>query len=209
MIEFNTYNIKGKKIRVTAPNKWRELNIEQFIRVENCKSRDVLQLFCIVTGLDIEVPENSTDKNLEETIWAVVQFVGENVNWEEINAPPDFEIDGKVYKVPQKFGSMMTGQKILLAQTIVEVTDMIDKMHRILAIIFMPQYSGGKFDSNRIDELAGKIMGSNGVNGYGIVKGFFLRSKHLKRNGINGLKEYLDRPRLPVKVQRNWLKSTG
>jgi len=210
MNEIKLTNQDGKKERVLIPSNWNELTLEQFIKIENLDWSNVLEVFSVVTGLDISIPENSKDKNLERTIWESIAFLNEVPDWSRLKAPKVFEIEGELYTVPTDFEKMMVGQKILIGQTVKDIEDLIVKIPRVLAIIFMPQYTkDGKFDSSKIDELGGKILKSLGVESYAIAKGFFLRSNHLRKYGLNGLKKYQQSKTKTKRISRNWLTLEG
>ena len=198
----------GTKTKLLIASCWEELTLSQLIQIELHKDNNVLRLFSILTGIPIEVPENSTDKNLEKVIWQAVAFLKTPVDWENLKPPPIFEIDGELFKTPDQFGDLMIGQKILIGQTVKDVEDLLEKMPRILAILFMPKYTKDKkFDSSKINELSGKILGSLGLESYAIAKGFFLLSNHLKTYGLPDLKKYQSQKTPTKKILRKWLVS--
>ena len=198
MIELKYTDERGKKAKRLVPNKWGELSLSQVIKVSAVKSSNVLELFSIITGIPASVPENSTDKALEESIWKVVEFIGDPPEWKDLKAPSKLVLGVDALLVPKKFSKLMIGQKIMIAQCVRKVEDMIEQMPRILAVIFQPiidkKIDNGRFNSDRIDEIAGQMLAVNGIDGYAISSSFFLRSKILKQYGISGLQEYLNKP---------------
>ncbi len=213
MIEIKYIDDKGNKAKRTVPNSWDELSLAQVIKISAISSDNVIELFSIITGIPAAVPENSTDKKLEENIWKVVAFIGDPPKWKDLKAPSKLVLGVDAHLVPKRFSKLMIGQKIMIAQCVRKVEDMIEQMPKILAVIFQPiidkDINEGRFNSDRIDEIAGQMLGVNGISGYAISSSFFLRSKILKSYGIQGLSEYLNKPRQTKKPLRNWLTSNA
>ena len=198
-------NVKGEKEKYNIPTSWNELTLAQFIRIEGADKSNILLLFSIITGLDITIAENSKDEKLEAVIWDSVSFLVNAPDWEKLEAPMLYEISGEMYRVPKDFKQLMIGQKILIGQAVKNIEDLIEKMPRVLAVLFLPLTNGGNFDSNKLDDLAGKITNSLGVEGYTIAKLFFLSSQHLRTYGISGLKRYQQSKTKTSKISRFWL----
>lgn len=205
MIKFNYTNQEGKKLEVTAPNSYYELPLDMFIRIEKEGKQDVMKLFSILSGVNLKVAENCTDKKLERAVWEVVAFLSKPFDFAALDKPEKIEIDGQIYDVPKKLESLMIGQKIMIAQIVKSVEDMVNQMPKIMAVLMMPAYNKGEFDSDKIDELAGKLLNSNALSCYAITKGFFLTSNHLKNYGVNGLKEYQKSKTKTKKLHHKWL----
>ena len=209
MTEIKYTDEKGVKQSKVVPTKWEELSLAQLVKVSTISNDNVLELFSIITGIPISVPENSRDKNLEKNIWQVIEFIGNPPKWDELKPPSRLLLENVYRLVPKKFSNLMIGQKIMIAQCVRKVEDMVEQMPRILAIIFQPVIDKGKFEAKRIDELAGQMLKVNGIEGYAIASRFFLRSKILRSYGINGLPEFLEQ-RIPMKKpSKNWLTSEG
>ena len=209
MNQISIKDLTGKSQILNIPSSWYELNLDQFIKVETSDRSDVLGLFSILAGVPLEVPENSTDKKLEKVIWQSLSFLGENVDWSDLKPPKAFAVGEHVFQVPKEFGKMMIGQKIMIAQTVKTIEDLIEKMPKLLAIIFLPQFTGGKFESSRIDELADLMRSTIGMDAYAIAKGFFLLSPHLSNYGLSGLGKYQKRKVQTRKISREWLRLRG
>lgn len=209
MTEIKYTDENGKRQTKIVPTKWEELSLAQLVKVSAISHDNVLELFCIITGIPTSVPENSRDKSLERNIWQVVEFIGNPPNWKELKPLKRLFLNGVYRLVPEKFSNLMIGQKIMIAQCVRKVEDMIEQMPRILAIIFQPVIDNGKFESKRIDKLAGEMLEVNGIEGYAIASSFFLRSKILRSYGISGLKEYQKQLCPMKKPLKNWLISEG
>ena len=113
MIQFNIKTDKGN-LRITSPASWRELSLKQLIEIETeWDGESAVHLFSIVTGLDIKLLKNSTEKKLEETMLAICAFAYNQPQWDVLPRPQHIELGGKVYKTPDQISKKMLGQKIM------------------------------------------------------------------------------------------------
>ena len=102
MIKFNYTNQEGKKLEVISPNSYYELPLDMFIRIEQEGKQDVMKLFSILSGVNLKVVENCTDKKLERSVWEVVAFLSKPFDFTALDKPEKIEIDGQIYDVPKK-----------------------------------------------------------------------------------------------------------
>ena len=179
MIQFNAKTDKGIQ-RITSPASWRELTLGQLIKLENeWDGADPIQLFSIITGLDVDLLENSTQEGLENTMMAVCSFAYNRPQWEELPAPSHIQIGDKVYKTPKDISKKLLGQKIRVSQIILKSgNDLISSIPKIIAI-YMQEVIDGKYDGTRIDEVEKLVMSCSAIDAYGLGQFFFQRSSNL------------------------------
>jgi hypothetical protein len=206
---FNIYDKDKKKIKLSAPTSWDELTLEQLIQIETMKKNDVLKLFCILTGLDMSIAENSKDKNLEAAVWQIVNFIANPPDWDSLAIPPIFQIGKEFAKTPLKYSSLTVGQNILISQTILNVEDLVTKIPEVLAIIFQPIIDKGEFDSKRLEEIKEEVKKSNGLGAFAIGRFFFQNTKLIKAVGIKDLKAYQSKRTPKPKLSPDWLELNG
>lgn len=205
MLEITVKNDQGKTQKVNIVQGWEELSLKQFIEIEGLKDFNPLGVFSILSGIECSVLENSKDTKLEKAVYDAVKFLGHVPNYEEMKASPYIELDGDVLQTPKKIDSLMLGQKMMVMAKIREVEDLIKEVPTILAILFLPQLNGGRFDSNKVEPLAKRFEGANGLRAYSIARGFFLSYKILKKVGVNNLKTYLHQKPRTRRLSPKWL----
>jgi len=217
MIQFNIHTDKGVQ-RITSPASWRELTLEQLIRLETEWDRESpLALFAIITGLDIQLLENSREKGLEDTMLAICAFAYDQPQWDNLPKPEHFEIAGKIYKAPKNIEEKLLGQKIRVSQIVIKAgEDLLTQLPKIIAI-YMQEVIDGKYDGNKVDDLEKEILKSPAMDAYGLGRFFFRKSIDLINIGelsskqsptivipttrlLNGLRRLKDSANLTISV---------
>lgn len=186
MIEFTIETDKGVKKRLRAASSWSELTLDQLIQIELLEEgQGVLEMFCILTGLNLTVLENSKDEKLERAVWEVVSFLGSQPDYKGLAVPTVVQAGLKYYKVPLKFTDLTIGQKIVIGQRVRTPEDTIRQIPFVIAVIMQPIIDEGPFENKRIPELEEQFKTMNGLQAYALARFFFASSKILKRYGLS------------------------
>lgn len=202
------------KIEVLAPSNWNELTLKQLIAIETQwrPKPNVLKAFAILTNIKLSVAENLQDKDIERKVWAVVSFLEHAPDWQKLQHPKYFLIDGKPYKVPVRIGSIMFGQKVMIMQSIANIESMIDNLPLIIAAIFQPHYdrlkNKGKliYSSERVEALKQQINNASGLDCYAIASFFFAKLPSIANFIQSDLKAYQQQQKPILKQSKNWRK---
>ena len=207
MINFSI-EINGKKQRVSSPSSWDELSLDQFIRIETEFMDDkdnFCLLFSILTGLDIDIVEGTTDKEAERQLYKICSFIAKPMNFDVFKHNTFLDIEGALVKVPTDLSNITLGQKIMISQSIKNVEDIVKEIPIVLANILQPVIDD-KYDREKVKLLSEKIKSCNGVQCYSLAKGFFLTSQILKNIGLNNLEQYQSQRMKRVNTSPKWLK---
>lgn len=183
-IEFKIDTPSGLK-KVVCANNWHELTAEQLIKIELHSKEDILGLFCIVTGMEVEIAEKAKNKNLELAVYAVVSFIFKPPDWENLKHSPKFIYKNKTYNVPNDFGVLCLGQKILLGQLSRDEKNVIEKITEVVALCMQPIIDSSDYDSKRVQKIAKDLEQENGLVIYSLAKFFFICFPNFLNTGKN------------------------
>lgn len=171
------------------PNKFEELKAGIFQRVfqewdmeKELPDRDYFQLFNILSsnggrefGILADTPEN------HEAVYQLTRWFIETPCPYTKDLPKEITIDGRVITIPEKIGSLSSGQNIVLRQLL--LLNRLDEggITTALAMYLQPLFDNSKFDYKRAKdiELIVKEMPAEIV--YPV--GFFLL-KRMRRHGL-------------------------
>jgi hypothetical protein len=169
----------GEKLKVTYPDSWDEITLDQFMKIEKLGIADPLTLFSILAGVELDFA-SGLDQELEPLVWDSVYFLfGESPDWKEAKCPKMFIIDGKPYAIP-KIEKQTLGQSVMVTQLVNNSETLFEVIPEMLAIYFQPLVTGGKFDREKIDIVRQSILKSTAVDCMGVAN-FFLRKPKLLR----------------------------
>lgn len=190
MIQLNIKKENGKGDRIFCPASWREINLSQLIDIETkWDKKNPIQLFSIITGLDVALLSNSKQKDLEDKMMAICAFAHVQPDWEQLSRPKYIEIGTKAYKTPKDISKKMLGQKIMINQiAIKEGVDLIKHIPKIVAIYMQPIIDGD-YKDERIEEIEELLLKSSAMECFALARFFFLRSQNLMNIGQVSLKE--------------------
>lgn len=190
MIQFNLQIEGQKKIRITSPASWRELTLGQLIDMETkWDGNNIVDLFSIVTGVDIKDIKNSTTQGLEDTMLAICSFALNQPNWESLPRPEKIQIGEKFYDTPKSIERKMFGQKLMVSQMVIkEGKDLMLKLPKIIAIYMQPIIEG-EFDDERLEAIEKQLLNSPAMDCYALGLFFFQKSVSLINIGELSLTE--------------------
>jgi hypothetical protein len=167
-----TLTTEKGRMRLTFPDRYDELTLEQIIKIESLPASDPLTIFSILTGLELKFAEK-LDAKLEPVIWESIAFMFDNIpEWGSLKPPRMLVIDGKPCNVPRP-EKLSIGQSIMVTELLNKSETLFDVIPEALAIYFDTVVSGGTFDRFRVPALRDKVMQCNGVEAMAVA-GFFL-----------------------------------
>ena len=172
------YNIEvsGKRSSVDLPTTWTELTLGQMMQIEKMKEPDPVQLFSILSGVD--VAEASGD--MEDDLFQATAFVFSPPDWDKIERPEYIILDGVPYKVPQ-IENETIGQAVMVSTLVGTIEDLSDAIIPILAIYFQPLVDKTKFDRMRLPAIEKMIKRTAAVEGFATASFFLRASRTLRR----------------------------
>lgn len=157
----------SKSKTISVPVRWEEVTVGLFQKIAKEWNGDRLSLFSILTGLNADHLQHSTDPLVQEAFIGATRFVFEqNINWSGLPLPSTLEIAGKTVTIPKNVGRLSLGQNIAIRERMEEVQSsrkaddlkvffvegfMFDEMLSFaIATYLQPLVDGGQYD----DELA-------------------------------------------------------
>jgi hypothetical protein len=206
MLKLNATTTKGDH-KVSCPESWSETSVDQFQRiVKEWDGQDWIKLFSILSGVEANDIETSTDHKLETALYQCIQFVFAKSELEDLPIPneitlrpiwySDAPLVCDVVKIPRKIGRMTIGQAIQARKLLEETRDIREAISSVTAIYFQPLIDRTPFDMMRAIEIEQVILKMPITKIYPI--GFFL----LRRLNKSGRKRRGVFHRI-----RNWLRS--
>ena len=210
MIQFTITDQNDKKLRVTAPHSWTELNVKQLLDIENedLQRNGLTRLFSIICGLDFASLTNSTDREIMGRIDEVCAFVKVPPVWESITCPTHIEIGFKAYKINKNIGKLMHGQIELIMEMGKDDINLLEMMPKIVAIIMQPSIDEGAYDGQRVEEIEQVILKSPALQVYGMSAFFFEKLQNILSTGMENSKKYLKLRMRKPSYYSDWLKVT-
>lgn len=183
---------------------WRERGIEEKVLAK----RDYFQLFGILTETDfaLQEPTPELDVSISNCIeWYVTQSFNP-----PRKLPTVLLIDGRMFDVPKRVGSLGSGQNIMLRQSLNKAKYLEENISRALAVYLQPLYDGGKFDYERALLFEQKFLDMPIYHTYAL--GFFLLNRAMRRgwmltNALHQIKISL-KHKLKAALQK-WRRLTG
>ncbi len=206
------FKIKTDKeiLKIFAPASWREITLEQLIKLESDWDRkNILKLFSIITGLDVELLANSNQSKLEDTMLAVCAFAFDQPAWDTLPRPEYIQIGDDLYKTPDSIDRKLLGQKILLSQLVIKNSeDLVKIMPRTIAI-YMQLVIDKRYDAERIDAVEKLVLKSSAMDCYGLAKFFFQNSTGLISFGLLDFQPSVSPPVPMRRILNGWQELKG
>jgi hypothetical protein len=152
---YNVTTSKGKK-KIIIPESWDETNTGQFEKMVTWDQKNLIELFSIMSGLDVKVLENTYDPALEQSLIECTNYV--YTPYEFIKEVPDsLVIDKKKFKIPKDVGGLTIGQNILVAQGGADAKVKEELLSLATAIFLQPLYDNCELDYDKALILRDKI----------------------------------------------------
>jgi hypothetical protein len=174
------------------PTNVNQLSIKEFIRYENIRTSNlenidkIIQIASYFTKISISDYENMSFNELEKVKSKVLLLINSKPNTRLKNT---FWYDGTRYKACKDERDFKTNQYTALKQY---ETDVINNLHRILALIYVkcPLFTKYKFNGDSVDQIANVIYNYGKVGDvYGTLFFYSNRSEKLKADLLNSLEE--------------------
>ncbi len=191
--------------RVLVPSKWSEISADQLVRIEQTDKDDILSLFSILTGLNLDIVTNARDKQLEAAVFTCVAFIFAPLDWKNLKHSSHLNFRGKLYKVPTDFNKMMLGQKILLGQLALNQEEMVNNIRKSVAICMQPTIDKGKYNEERVLKITEQLKKENGLEVYTLSKFFFRNLGGSFNTGKVNLQTSQSQRVRTGKLYQNWL----
>ncbi len=172
-----TLKINKKKVKV--PSCWEEVTTKQYIElVMSTDHEDYIAPFAILVGMDINKIKQTKSYDLENTIFSVIDFLGQGVEaWKEKELPKFIRVNEKLIEIPTKLGLLTLAQSIALRTRIDSVEYLDEAIAYACAIYLQPLYDDGPFDRDKAAKLEEHILKMPIVDTYPV--GFFFLEKYL------------------------------
>lgn len=146
-------------MKVTLPKSWEKVTVGQFIEISQAKTKNldeyelVIELLSILSGVDRPTLERVELATINK-LYSVLSFM------EDQNFPDKLqdiiEINGTVYKCDFNIKKITAGQYIDLKHLIKDPKHIIDNLHLILAVFYIPE--GKKYNDKNIIEVADDFL---------------------------------------------------
>lgn len=155
--------------------RWEELTLDQLIQVEKKGTLDPLEMFSILTGMDLIFLDNQKE-SLEGEVFDMIQPLFRAASGHgDHPRPARLWMGGKAYEVPRPDKATL-GQSILFMNMAENAKDLYDLVPDMLAIYFQPLLHGGTFDRHRLKEAKESILKAPGMDCLAVFT-FFLSSQ--------------------------------
>lgn len=186
-----TYRTNKGKGTLQCPESWDEVTVEQYLRyVKEWDGEDWIQLFSIMSGMDVDDVSTSTNGQIENALYECIEFVFRPYDWAALKIPKELELKAlwlkdnplmaPCVKLPEKIGRLSIGQAIQARRSLEDVKDLREGISIVTAIYLQPLVDGGKFDHFQAIQLEQLILKNRITKIYPV--GFFLLTQ-LKRRG--------------------------
>lgn len=150
--------------KITCPESWEETSVDQFQRIiREWDGVDWIQLFSILSGLEVNDIKTSTDHKLETALYQCIQFVFAKSELEDLPIPEeltlrpiwfkDSPIVCDVVPIPKKLGRLSIGQAIQARKLLEGTKDIRECISSVTAIYFQPLIDRTEFDMLRALEI--------------------------------------------------------
>lgn len=192
MINLKIKTKKGTK-EVEAPENWGECSLGMWLRLSSWDGVDYVKGFSKITGADYDIISRSKSKKLYRTLFDVISWTGDQVDWEHLRIPEYLTVNGKDIQVPRKIGEQSLGQKILVHEAMMRSENMNEVLPTALATYLDPLYHGSDFDRARAVKFEEEIKKLPVLEAYPVGIFFLTRLQRSQRYGTRGLLTLLAR----------------
>ncbi len=181
--------IKTKKgtVRQEIPESWEECSLGMWLRLSSWDGVDYVKGFSKIVGVDYDIISRSKSKKLYRTLFDVVSWTGDQVDWEHLETPEYLTIGEKDIQIPKNIGEQSLGQKILVHEAIIRSKNMNEVLPVALATYLDPLYYGSEFDRARAVKFEEQIKELPVLEAYPAGIFFLTKSPRSQRYGTSGL----------------------
>jgi len=178
------HTTKGKR-EIKCPDSWATTSTAHYQNLmREWDGKDLVKLFAILTGENLQTIANSHDLALEEALLMATNFIYiEPQTFKNAPTPKQFIYKKQFITFPKQVEGFSIGQSILIRQRLDEVKTYDELISYALAVYLQPKIDGGDFDSDRVDEIEDEILKMPITETYAL--GFFLLNP-LMRRGVSG-----------------------
>ena len=190
-------NLKIKTKKETkseqVPESWAECTLGMWLRLSSWDGVDYVKGFSKIMGIDYDIISRSKSKKLYRTLFDVIGWTGEEVDWEHLPVPEYLTIDNRDIQIPKKIGEQSLGQKILVHEAMTRSKSLNEVLPVALATYLDPLYHGKEFDRGRAVKFEEKIKGLPVLEAYPAGIFFLTRSQSPRNFGTGVLLRLLAR----------------
>jgi len=159
-------------VSINFPERFNEMTLAQVIELEQRETVDPLEMFSILTGLDLMFLDNQ-EIQLENQLFEIIEpLFSQSIDPQKLVRPERLLIDGTPYVVPRP-DKQTLGQSILFLQIIEQNEKLQTFVPELLAIYFQPVIDGGQFNRERLPAIREMMLRAPGVDALAVF-GFFL-----------------------------------
>jgi len=120
-----------------------------WMRLREWDGKDYVKGFSLIMGIDYDIISRSKSKKLYRTLFDVLSWTGQYVDWAKLEVPEFLTIGEKDIQIPKDLGAHTLGQKILVHQAMLERDNVTQALPVALAVYLDPLYHGSDFDRDR------------------------------------------------------------
>lgn len=187
--------IKTKKETVSKkiPESWKECSLGMWMRLREWDGKDYVKGFSLIMDIDYDIISRSKSKKLYRTLFDVISWTGQSVDWENLKVPEFLTINKKDIQIPPNLGAHTLGQKILVHEAMLRGDNITQALPVALAVYLDPLYHGSDFDRERSIKFEKTILELPVLEAY--PAGIFFLTKLLpsQNYGISALLRLLGR----------------
>lgn len=217
----------SKSKTISVPVRWEETSVELFQKIAKEWDGDRLTLFSLLTGLNAENLQHSTDPLVQEAFVGSTRFVfDQSVNWSGLAMPATIDILGKTVVIPKNVGRLTLGQNIAIRERMDDVQEgrvadslkvfFVDKfmfdeiISFAIATYLQPLIDEKPYDDERAAEIEKEILKMPILKVYAI--GFFFLNR-LQNFGASRNTSYqigmFQKAKESMMKLRRWLNQKG
>jgi hypothetical protein len=162
------------------------------------KDEDTLQVFAIMTGLEIDAIADSNDKDLEAGLYQATAFIFQQPEiFRGMEIPERINFRGQWLEIPtMKVQKHTIAQGLLMRRELKKAVNLESIITVALACYLQPIIDGGPFDPDKVPALREELRQLPICSTFPL--GFFLLARHAKRGSTT---THAWRPSLAMKIK--------
>lgn len=177
-------NFKLGKHKFTVPNSWDECSTDLFFELAGADHSDYIEMIAILSGLPRSVISQSRQLDLDTILDPHLEWMGEQINWEDIKPPTEVNFGVNKITVPADLDLESFGQKLVMDSIIDENTKTEGKKSKVnfsklipaaFAVYFAAKYYDKDFERELVDKFL-PIVGELPIMTVYPIGSFFLRT---------------------------------
>lgn len=178
---------KYKNQDLIFPTSYEELTLSQFFNIRD-KSKDLFDVFEILSGVSAEQWRNETDLNIIDAIYPFINFISEEPpTFDKYIRPDTIDIAGKRYDVTRSIGIKTLAQKWAFEDAVKKNENDVDLIPIALAIYFQPEIDGTAFNGERVEDIMNLVMDCTIVEAFPVAGFFFNNYKRFAKENQKNL----------------------